>query len=62
MKIITKKIEIKTKGNPDLINLTQLLTEVLEKSGLKEGNLTIFISGSTAGITTFEYERTRVNS
>ncbi|MGE4357784.1 MAG: secondary thiamine-phosphate synthase enzyme YjbQ [Candidatus Omnitrophota bacterium] len=56
MKIITKKLELETRGNPDLIDITPLLRKVLETSGLKEGSLLVFVSGSTAGITTFEYE------
>lgn len=32
------------------------MKEVVKKSGLKEGNCTVFISGSTAAVTTIEYE------
>jgi secondary thiamine-phosphate synthase enzyme len=56
MKIINKKIELKTKGNPDLINITDRVEVALKSSGLKNGILTIFVAGSTAAITTFEYE------
>ncbi|MCM8784479.1 MAG: secondary thiamine-phosphate synthase enzyme YjbQ [Candidatus Omnitrophica bacterium] len=56
MRVITKKIELKTKGNPDLINITPILKQTLEVSGLREGSLTVFVSGSTAAVTTFEYE------
>jgi secondary thiamine-phosphate synthase enzyme len=56
MKIINKKIVLKTKGNPDLINITDEVAEILAKSGLEKGNVTVFVAGSTAAITTFEYE------
>lgn len=56
MKIINKKIELKTKGNPDLINITDRVDSALKSSGLKNGTLTVFVVGSTAAITTFEYE------
>ncbi len=56
MKIINKKIELKTKGNPDLINITDRVDGVLKSSGMKNGTLTVFVVGSTAAITTFEYE------
>jgi secondary thiamine-phosphate synthase enzyme len=56
MKIINKKICLKTKGNPDLINITGEVSKILENSGLKDGSLTIFVVGSTAAITSFEYE------
>lgn len=56
MKIITKKLTIKTRGTGDLIDLTAELVECLKASGLSQGNLTVFNIGSTAAITTFEFE------
>ena len=56
MKIINEIIRLDTKGNGDLLNITQELSRCLESSNLKEGNLTVFVIGSTAAITTFEYE------
>lgn len=56
MKLKTDTIEISTKGHTDIIDVTGRVQEALEKSGLREGQLTVFISGSTAGITTIEYE------
>ncbi len=56
MKIVTQKIHRKTNGAPDLIDLTHELHQELKQSGLKQGMMTVFVIGSTAGITTFEYE------
>ncbi|MCK9432955.1 MAG: secondary thiamine-phosphate synthase enzyme YjbQ [Candidatus Omnitrophica bacterium] len=56
MKVITRKINLNTKGDPDLINITDRITDAVSKSGLSEGNVTVFVIGSTAAITTFEYE------
>ena len=56
MQIITEKITHETKGSGDLIDITVELQDALEKSTLMDGNMTVFVSGSTAGITTFEYE------
>ncbi|MCX5702794.1 MAG: secondary thiamine-phosphate synthase enzyme YjbQ [Candidatus Omnitrophica bacterium] len=56
MKIINETIRLSTKGYPDLINITNRLSDLLNSSGLKKGNLTVFVIGSTAAITTFEYE------
>ncbi len=56
MQIITDSIELSTKGHTDIKDITKDVQNVLAKSGLQEGNLTVFISGSTAGITTIEYE------
>ena len=56
MKIINETIELTTKGNPDLLNITGEITDILKSSKLKRGNITVFVIGSTAAITTFEYE------
>jgi len=56
MKIITEQITIKTKGNNDIIDITNLIEEKLKETKLNEGFINIFIAGSTAGITTVEYE------
>ena len=56
MKIINKRIKFNTKGNGDLINITNEISQLLESSGLKNGSITVFNIGSTAAITTFEYE------
>jgi secondary thiamine-phosphate synthase enzyme len=56
LKIITKEISIRTKGNSDIIDITDSVNDVLNETCLNEGNITIFVSGSTGGITTVEYE------
>ncbi len=56
MKITNEKIALETKGNPDLINITDRLKNILSKEKLKKGSLSVFVIGSTAAITTFEYE------
>lgn len=56
MKIINKKIELKTKGDGDLVNITDKVAAIVGSSGLKKGQASVFVVGSTAAITTFEYE------
>lgn len=56
MKIINERITLNTKGNPDLIDITDKIEELVESSRLKQGNVTVFVVGSTASVTTFEYE------
>ncbi len=56
MRIITKQLDIKTRGTGDLINITEMIQEVLAKSSLNEGSVNVFVVGSTAAITSFEYE------
>lgn len=56
MKVINEKITLNTKGDPDLIDITGKVQKALDSSGLKRGQVTVFVVGSTAAITTFEYE------
>jgi len=56
MEIRTEFIAIETKGHSDIIDVTPHVRDLLTQSGLKEGQVTVFASGSTAGVTTIEYE------
>ena len=56
MKILNEKIKLNTRGNPELNNITEELVGLLSKSKLEKGSMTVFVIGSTAAITTFEYE------
>ena len=56
MKAVTKEITLDTSGDPDLVDITSRISEALKSSGLKDGLLTVFVVGSTAAITTFEFE------
>jgi secondary thiamine-phosphate synthase enzyme len=56
MKVISQEINKQTKGNCDIINITDDVKDILINSKIKNGVCTIFSIGSTAGITTIEYE------
>jgi secondary thiamine-phosphate synthase enzyme len=56
MKIITDRIVLETQGDGDLVDITHEVAEKLKAARLKKGSLTVFVVGSTAAITTFEYE------
>ena len=56
MKIVNIRINLRTKGSGDLIDITRDVAGAVEGSGLRMGNALIFVVGSTAAITTFEYE------
>ena len=56
MKIITEHFSVSTRGNSELLDITGRVSELLSKHKLKEGNLTVFVSGSTASVTTTEFE------
>jgi len=56
MSVITKTIQVKTKGEGDIIDITDQTSKGIEGSKMKNGVVTIFVSGSTAALTTIEYE------
>jgi len=56
MTVKSKRIKLQTKGRDHVIYITGEVEEALSKSGIKEGVLTVFIHGSTASVTTIEYE------
>lgn len=56
MTVISKTIRLSTKGNCDMIDITADIAKEISNSGINNGIATIFISGSTASVTTIEYE------
>lgn len=50
-------IHVQTKGNCDLIDITDKVAQKVDESGISEGTVTIFVAGSTAGVMTIEFER-----
>jgi secondary thiamine-phosphate synthase enzyme len=56
MTVVTKDITLQSRGNCDIIDVTSQVAKTVEKSGVNSGTATLFIVGSTAGITTIEYE------
>jgi secondary thiamine-phosphate synthase enzyme len=57
----TKKINVQTNGNCDIVDITPDVSSFVSQSNIKEGTATVFNVGSTAGITTIEYEPGLVN-
>ena len=56
MEIKTHTISVKTKGANDILDITGEVQKILQDSGLNEGNVLLFVPGSTAGLTTIEFE------
>ncbi len=56
MAVKTVNVKIETKGETDLIDITQSVAKAVKDSGISSGSVTVFIPGSTAGVTTMEYE------
>lgn len=56
MAVFKKNVAISTLGHSDIIDITSYVKKVVLDSNLKEGMVNIFVLGSTASITTIEYE------
>jgi secondary thiamine-phosphate synthase enzyme len=52
----TERITIKTRGNCDVIDMTEQVGAAVTRAGMRNGTVTLFNIGSTAGITTTEFE------
>jgi len=50
------EINIQTKGEVDIIDITDEIQKKVEKSGLKHGIVCVFVKGSTGALTSTEYE------
>ena len=56
MRVISKTIQLSSKGQDDVIDITKQVSNVVKDSNIENGTVTIFVAGSTAAITTIEYE------
>ena len=56
MRISTKNILLRTKGENDVIDISEKTIEAVNESRIENGLITIFVGGSTAAITTIEFE------
>jgi secondary thiamine-phosphate synthase enzyme len=56
MTIVTESIQIKSRGENDMIDITRSISKAVEDSKIKYGIVTVFVAGSTAAVTTIEYE------
>ena len=54
--VVTKQLSLSTEGEGDIIDLTGMVSEAVHKSGVKNGMVTVFVSGATGALTTIEYE------
>ena len=56
IKVQTKKLSAKTSGFCDIIDITTKVLEQIEREKIERGLVTLFVSGSTAALTTVEFE------
>ncbi len=56
MTVYDDEIKIKTKGEVDIIDITEDIQKIVDKSNIKNGIICVFNPGSTGALTTIEYE------
>jgi secondary thiamine-phosphate synthase enzyme len=54
--VSTHGITLKTRGDNDVHDITGEVAGAAKESGVRNGIVTVFVPGSTAGITAIEYE------
>jgi secondary thiamine-phosphate synthase enzyme len=56
MIVVTEYLHLSTKGNTDIVDITQDVQQKLSESKLMKGTVTVSVIGSTGSLTTCEYE------
>ena len=56
MLLVTERIHLDTRGQDDIQDLTGAVQAHVDRHHLQHGHVLAFVSGSTAGLTTIEYE------
>ncbi len=56
MAVVTKYLNFDTKGNTDIVDITDDVAMAVKDSGIDDGIVTVFAPGSTMAVTTLEYE------
>jgi secondary thiamine-phosphate synthase enzyme len=54
--VTTTELSISTRGDAEVIDLTDRVAFLVADSGVQDGQATAFVRGSTAAITTMEFE------
>ena len=56
MNVTTHTEELRTSGQDDCLDITDRVQEAIRNAKIRQGLATVFVTGSTAGVTTIEYE------
>ena len=61
MPVRTSEIQLSTRGDSDIVDITSRVREAVAEAGAADGLASAFVRGSTAAITTMEFEPGGVN-
>ena len=56
MPIITERFNLSTKGFTDIVDITEQVKKIINNHNLEDAQVMVYVAGSTASITTIEYE------
>ena len=54
--VVTRKINLQSRGHCDIIDITSQVGQQVAEADINSGTVTIFVAGSTAGVSTIEFE------
>lgn len=54
--IVSSTISVQSKGFTDVLDITDAVRQAVSLSKVRDGSVTVFVRGSTAGVSTIEYE------
>ena len=54
--VVTDRISLQSKGHCDIIDITPQVEQQVAETDINSGTATLFVAGSTAGVTTIEFE------
>ncbi len=55
-RVVHRRIKLETEGNTQILEITEEVRRLLEKTGMRSGVLTVFVPGATGAVTTLEHE------
>jgi secondary thiamine-phosphate synthase enzyme len=61
MTVSSRSLSLQTRGDTDIHDITDKVTEAVRASRMQNGTVTVFCPSSTSGVTTIEYESGALN-
>ena len=61
MQFYSSAIHVKTTSDTDIININPQVEDIVSRHNMRNGIVLLFIAGSTAALTTIEYEQGVIN-
>ena len=55
-RVVTDAIEFVSRGDADMVKITEEVAEAVRQTGLSDGTVTVFVPGATGALTTLEFE------